>query len=230
MSSASSQQPAALASAEPAPIVVGYSRVSTFEQGDTGLGLQAQRAVIESECLRRGWQLARIDEDILSGKTMKRPGLQAALASCRSGEAAGLVVAKLDRLSRSVVDFAKVLEEARQRGFNLSVLDLGLDLATPQGELVANVVASVAQWERRMIGQRTTDALAIKRQQGVRLGRPPVLDRSVVTKINRDRRRGSTFAAIAERLNRAGVPTAHDGKCWYPATVRDVVVRAASAA
>jgi DNA invertase Pin-like site-specific DNA recombinase len=64
---------------------------------------------------------------------MRRPGLQAALESCRSGEASGLVVAKLDRLSRSIIDFATLLEEARRLGFNVAALDLGLDLSTPQG-------------------------------------------------------------------------------------------------
>ena len=78
------------------------------------------------------------------------------------GEADAVVVAKLDRLSRSVVDAGRLLEEARKRGFNIVALDLGLDLSTPTGELVANVLAAVAQWERRMIGQRTSEALQVK--------------------------------------------------------------------
>ena len=71
-------------------------------------------------------------------------------------------MAKLDRLSRSVVDAGRLLEEARKRGFNIVALDLGLDLSTPTGELVANVLAAVAQWERRMIGLRTSEALQVK--------------------------------------------------------------------
>jgi hypothetical protein len=74
---------------------------------------------------------------------------------------------------RSVIDFARVLEEARKRKFNVVALDLGLDLSTPQGELVANVRASVAQWERRIIGVRTKEALPVKKAQGVRISRPP---------------------------------------------------------
>src|SRR5437868_6572289 len=104
--------------------VVGYARVSSGEQGESGAGLKAQKRAIREECARRGWHLVRIDEDVLSGKSMKRPGLIAALDSCRVGETTGLVVAKLDRLSRSVVDFAKVLEEAHKRQFNVVVLDL----------------------------------------------------------------------------------------------------------
>jgi DNA invertase Pin-like site-specific DNA recombinase len=208
--------------------VVGYTRVSTEEQGANGVGLEAQRSAIAAECERRGWQLLRVEEDVLSGKTLNRPGLKAALEACRSGEASGIVVAKLDRLSRSIVDFGQLLEEARKRGFNVVALDLGLDLSTPQGELVANVIASVAQWERRIIGQRTREALAVKRAQGVRVGRPPTLPASVLERIKRERARGLTLAAIAEGLNRDGVPTAQGGVRWYPATVRAVLKRIGS--
>jgi predicted site-specific integrase-resolvase len=89
--------------------VVGYTRVSTEEQGTNGAGLDAQRTAIRAECDRRSWDLVRIHEDVLSGRSMNRPGLQNALAACRGGEAIGLVVAKLDRLSRSIVDFGNLL-------------------------------------------------------------------------------------------------------------------------
>ncbi len=200
--------------------VIGYARVSTEEQGASGAGLEAQRVAINGECAHRGWVLLRIEEDVLSGKSLKRPGLQAALDACRSGEAQGLVVAKLDRLSRSILDFAGVLEEARKRSFNVVTLDLGLDLSTPQGELVANVIASVAHWERRIIGQRTRDALMIKKAHGVRLGRPVTLPEEVVERIQSERASGSSLAAIAEGLNADAVPTAQGGQRWYPATVR----------
>jgi DNA invertase Pin-like site-specific DNA recombinase len=200
--------------------VVGYARVSTDEQGANGVGLEAQRAAIEAECSRRGWTLVRIEEDVLSARTMKRPGLQAALAACRSGEVGGIVAAKLDRLSRSVVQFGHLLDEASNKGFNVVALDLGLDLSTPQGELVANVIASVAQWERRIIGERTREALAVKKAQGIRVGRPATMPTKAVRRIQRERAAGKSLAAIAEGLNAAGVPTAQGGKRWYPATVR----------
>lgn len=205
--------------------VVGYTRVSTEDQGANGVSLAAQEAAIEAECSRRGWRLLRIEQDTLSAKTVNRPGLQAALDSCRSGEANGIVVAKLDRLSRSIVDFGRLLEEARKKSFNVVALDLGLDLSTPQGELVANVIASVAQWERRIIGQRTREALAVKKSQGVAIGRPPTLPASVVNRIKRQRKAGKTYAAIADTLNRDGVTTAQGGRQWYPATVRAVLQR-----
>lgn len=202
--------------------VVGYVRVSTDKQGANGGSLEAQREAVRSECTRRGWELLRFEEDVLSGKTLRRPGLEAALAACHSGEAAGIVVAKLDRLSRSIVDFAGLLEQ--KKGYNIAALDLGLDLSTPQGELVANVIASVAQWERRMIGQRTREGLAVKRAEGVRVGRPRVVDETMARKIRRQRGRGRTYAEIADKLNAERVPTAQGGKRWYPSTVRAVAV------
>jgi DNA invertase Pin-like site-specific DNA recombinase len=205
--------------------VIGYVRVSTEEQGANGAGLKAQRTAIKAECDRRGWALLRFEEDVLSGKTLKRPGLAAALDACRSGEAGGIVVAKLDRLSRSIVDFGRLLEEARKRKFNIAAIDLGLDLSTPQGELVANVIASVAQWERRIIGERTREALAVRKAQGVRVGRPATLPKKVVARIRRERAAGKTLAAIADGLNEDRVPTAQGGLCWYPGTVRYTLAR-----
>jgi DNA invertase Pin-like site-specific DNA recombinase len=103
----------------------------------------------------------------------KRPGLQRALAACRNGEVAGVVV-KLDRLSRSLIDFAGLLEQARREGWNLVALDLRVDLSTPSGEFLASVMASAAQWERRIIGQPTKEALAVK--GAGRTARPARLD------------------------------------------------------
>ena len=206
--------------------VIGYTRVSTGEQGESGAGLEAQRRAISDEAARRAWQLLRIEEDVLSGRSLKRPGLQRALNACRMGEASGIVVAKLDRLSRSVIDFAKTLEDARKRGYNIVALDLGLDLSTPQGELVANVIASVAQWERRVIGARTAEALAVKRSQGVRLGRPRTLPDTVRRRIHRLRETGASLPEIAAQLNQDGVPTAHGGARWYPSSVRAVLLSA----
>jgi DNA invertase Pin-like site-specific DNA recombinase len=87
---------------------------------------------------------------------------------------------------------------------------------------MVNVMGSAAQWERRIISQRTKDALAIKRAQGVRLGRPSTLGVEIVERIVRERREGATLAAIAASLAADDVPTAQGGK-WWPATVRKVL-------
>lgn len=205
--------------------VIGYVRVSTDEQGNSGAGLEAQRAAVRSACERRGWELVRIEEDVLSGRTAGRPGLQRALEDCRSGRVRGVVVAKLDRLSRSMIDFAGLLEDARRRGYNVVALDMELDLSTPAGELVANVMASVAQWERRIIGERTKDALAVRRAEGVRLGRPPLEPDRLSRRVRRLRGKGASLRAIADRLNAEGVPTPGPADSWSPWSVRSVLRR-----
>jgi DNA invertase Pin-like site-specific DNA recombinase len=203
--------------------VIGYVRVSTDEQGTNGVGLVAQRAAIEAECDRRGWEPLRIEQDVLSGRNLNRPGLQRALDACRTGNVAGVVVAKLDRLSRSLIDFAGLLERARREDWNLVALDLGVDLSTPSGEFLASVMASAAQWERRIIGQRTKEALAVKKAQGVRLGRPPSIPPTLAKRIVRMRERGMTLQAICDRLNDEGVPTARGGRLWRSTSLRAVL-------
>ncbi len=160
----------------PSTAVIGYVRVSTAEQADSGLGLAAQRSTIEAECDHRGWTLSAVYEDAASGKSMSgRRALGEAIGVLDEGDASALVVAKLDRLSRSVVDAAELLNRAQRAGWALVACDLGVDTTTPAGEAMANVMATFAQLERRLIGQRTRDALAMAKAAGVRLGRPPVL-------------------------------------------------------
>lgn len=208
--------------------VVGYVRVSTSDQADSGLGLAAQRAAIESEAKRRGWTVAEWFEDAgASGKSMTgRPGLAAALEALDAGQADALVVAKLDRLSRSVHDAAGLLDRSGREGWAVVACDLGVDTTTPAGEAMANVMATFAQLERRMIGQRTKDALAVRRSEGVRLGRPRSLPDDVVDRIVSARDVGATWSAIADELDHDGVATAHGGQRWYPATVRKVYLSA----
>ena len=141
----------------------------------------------------------------------------------RSGRASALIVAKVDRLSRSMVDFTTLMDRSAREGWALVALDLGVDTSTPSGEAMANVMATFSQFERRLIGQRTKEALAVKRAQGVRLGRPPVLSDAVVERMRRERAAGATFQAIADGLDRDGIPTAQGGRRWHAATVRDVI-------
>jgi DNA invertase Pin-like site-specific DNA recombinase len=206
---------------------VGYIRVSTEEQADSGAGLEAQRRAIEQEASRRGWTLIGILEDAASGKSMnKRPGLREALSAIEDGRAEALVVAKLDRLSRSLLDFSSLMERSRKAGWALVALDLGVDTTTPAGEMMANVLAVFAHFERRLIGQRTRDALAVKRSQGVRLGRPRQLPEPVRQRIRRLRKKGMSLAAIAAELNLDAVPTAQGGRRWYPSTIKAVLAAA----
>lgn len=166
--------------------VVAYVRVSTDEQATSGAGLDAQRAAITAEVERRRWTVVawHSDEGISGGKGVEhRPGLAAAIEAVESGQVAGLIAAKLDRISRSVLDTASLKEQARRAGWELVTCDLAIDTSTPAGEATASMMAVFSQLERRLISQRTREALAVKRTQGVRLGRPPVLTREVVSRI-----------------------------------------------
>ena len=153
---------------------------------------------------------------------MNRPGITTALASLRSGDAGAVVVSKLDRLSRSLLDFAAVTELAREEGWAVIALDLGVDMTTPAGEMLANVLASFAQYERRLISQRTKDALAALRAQGRRLGRPRVVSPAVAERIGAWRAAGCRWQQCADALNAGGIATAHGGARWYASTVRAV--------
>lgn len=208
--------------------VVGYCRVSTEEQAVSGLGLAAQEGAIRRECERRELDLIALHTDAgISAKTLKRPALELALADLDAGQGSVLMVAKLDRLTRSVHDATGLMMSADKSGWGLVALDAPVDTTTPSGAAMAQVLAVFAELERRLIGERTKAALAVRKAQGVRLGRPPSLPVDVVTRIVDLRRSGVTWAAIASELNVESVPTAQGGKSWYPATVRYVAMAAA---
>lgn len=204
--------------------VLGYVRVSTEEQANSGAGLAAQRAAILGEAERRGWRLVEVIEDAgFTGANLNRPGIATALEALKARRADALVVAKLDRLSRSMLDFAGLMQRSTKEGWALIALDLGVDTSTPAGEAMANVLATFSQFERRLIGQRTKEALAAKRRAGVRLGRPRRLAEETVARIVSERGSGATLAAIADGLTGDGVPTAQGGRRWYASTVRSVI-------
>jgi DNA invertase Pin-like site-specific DNA recombinase len=204
--------------------MLGYVRVSTTEQASSGLGLAAQREAIVGACDHRGFTLLRTIEDAgYSAATLDRPGIACALADLAEGRADGLVVSKLDRLSRSLLDFAALMERARRECWAVVILDLGVDTSSPSGEMLANVLASFAQFERRLIGQRTRDALAVRRSQGVKLGRPRTTPDHVVARVARERSDGRSLARIADGLTADGIATAQGGARWYPSTVRSVL-------
>jgi DNA invertase Pin-like site-specific DNA recombinase len=209
--------------------IIAYLRGSTSEQADAGAGLEAQRAAIAAEAARRAWTDVQYVEDAgFSAKSMKRPGLMSALARLREGHADVLVVSKTDRLSRSVLDFASIMQTAQREGWGLVALDSPADLTTPAGEAMAGVMAVFAQLERKLIGQRTADALAAKRAAGVRLGRPRSIAPGTEARVLDLRADGLTFRAIAERLDAEG-PAPPGGGVWRPSTLARVVDRAAPA-
>jgi DNA invertase Pin-like site-specific DNA recombinase len=206
----------------PGSSVLGYVRVSTAEQVGSGAGLAAQESAIREECERRGWTLLEVVRDEgESGKSLDRPGLSYALDRIASGEASGLVAAKLDRLSRSVVDFGMLLEWFSEAEATVVALDLGIDTSTPGGRLVANVFASVAEWERDTIAARTQAGLAAVRADGRPISRAAVADRpELCERIAAMRGEGYTLQAIADTFNAEGVPTPRGGAEWRPSSIQ----------
>lgn len=216
---------------------IGYVRVSTDRQADEGASLPAQTATIERECEQRGWQLERCHQDAASGKNTQRPGLQVARLRAaelaQNGEAAALVVARLDRLSRSPVDVYDLMDEANRAGWALVILDPPIfDMTTPFGRAVAGMAAVFAQLERELIGQRTREGIAAKKAAGIyRGGRALPQAQPVAPDVAARIMRWATgtpklsSAQIARMLDELGVPTPRGGECWSDRTVRAVIAR-----
>jgi DNA invertase Pin-like site-specific DNA recombinase len=205
-----------------------YRRVSTDDQATSGLGLDAQRDACVAVCRTRGWTLvADLADEGVSGKIEpeRRPALSDALDRLCTGQADVLVVAKLDRLTRSVRHLGELLDRQRARGcrpWRLVILDVDVDTTTAAGELVVNVMGSVAQWERRIIGERTKAALAAKRAQGYRLGRPVTIPPTVRERAKELRDSGASITAIAAALNADGHTTGA-GTPWKRSSVQKLL-------
>lgn len=201
--------------------MIGYLRVSTEEQAASGLGLEAQRETIERYADSHGWGIVWHVDEGLSAKSLDRPQLQDALTRLhvtpKRRDVHGIVVAKLDRLSRSVHDFSGILKLASTRKWAVVAIDLGVDTSTPTGKLVANVMMSVAEWEREVIGERTSAAMQAAKRQGRHMGRVSVLPEATGRRLMM-LRATSTLAATADALNSEGVVTA-TGRRWSPNTV-----------
>jgi DNA invertase Pin-like site-specific DNA recombinase len=216
--------------------VVGYVRVSTDEQADSGAGLDAQRAAITAECQRRGWELVAIiaDEGVSGGVPFaERPGGRQVLDLLGGRQAGGLMVAKLDRLTRSVPDAGNLLVLFSRKRWALALLDLGVDTSTPMGEAMANIAATFAQLERRLIGQRTREAMAtIPRGPHVgkdglprsAIGRPVAIDPAVEARVVELRQLRVSLRAIADRMNAEAGVGPYGGR-WHVSTVVRVLGR-----
>lgn len=145
--------------------VWGYVRCSTDEQAKEGVTLQSQEKRVRAFCVASGRAEPRIIvDDGQSAKTLNRPGLQSVLNAVKSGEVGTLVVLKLDRLTRSVGDLANLLGLFEKHGCALVAVQESLDTSTASGRLMLNLLASVSQWEREAIGERTAAAFEYKRQ------------------------------------------------------------------
>lgn len=205
------------------PLALAYIRVSTLEQAEQGASLEAQRKLLAAEAAIRNWDVEVVADEGISAKSLKRPGLQLALSRLDAGEADFLLSVRLDRVSRSVADFAGLLDRAGRKGWGLALLSPNIDTSDAAGRFTGNVLASAAQYERELIGARTREGMAQRRAEGVKLGRPRTLALEVSDEIVELHELGRSYSAIARELNERSVPTAQGGVRWYAATIKRVI-------
>jgi site-specific DNA recombinase len=151
---------------------IGYIRVSTEKQADHGVSIEAQTEKLKAYAMLYDIDLVDLVIEQGSAKCLQREGLQSALSRLEAGEAEALIVVKLDRLTRSVADLGKLVDTYFQ---NFALLSVGeqIDTRSAAGRLVLNVLASVSQWEREVIGERTSAAMQHMRNQNKYTGGKP---------------------------------------------------------
>ena len=228
--------------------VLLYARVSTADQSDNGVSLDAQQAKLEAYASL--YDLVVVETIVDAGesaKSLNRPGLQRALELLRSGQADGLAVVKLDRLTRSVGDWQELIDDyfGEKAGKQLFSVADSIDTRTAAGRLVLNVLLSVAQWEREATGERTREALRHKIRNGERCGKVrfgydvapdgktlvpnPAEQRAVVLMIDL-RAAGYTLRQIAATLTASGIVTKEGGAVWTHTAVARILDRQQKAA
>jgi len=154
--------------------VLGYIRVSVEKQADEGVSLEAQRAKLRAYAELYDVDLVEIVEDAgKSASSLDRPGIQSVLARLRSGEVKGILVAKLDRLTRSIRDLGELLERAKKERWRLMSVGEQFDTSSAAGRLLVNLLGVISQWEREAIGERTSAAMQWKKQAGEFTGGKP---------------------------------------------------------
>jgi site-specific DNA recombinase len=208
---------------------IGYVRVSTEKQADFGVSLEAQAEKVRAMAVVQGAELVDVIVDAgESAKSLNRPGMTRLLVLVDSGAVQTVIIAKLDRLTRSVKDLAELLERFTRRGVSLVSVAESLDTGTAAGRLVLNIMVSVSQWEREAIGERTRDAMHHKRANGERVGTVPFgyraaadglhletdpAEQGILFRVRELKAAGRTTRQIADELNRQGFTTRR-GTAW----------------
>jgi DNA invertase Pin-like site-specific DNA recombinase len=199
--------------------VLGYVTVTGPDEGRSSAEPEAQREQIKTACALRSLPLLEIvhEREPRRSNAMTRPGLGYALGRITAGEADGLVVADLSRLTWSVPELGRVLEWFSQSGARLIAAAPELDTEEAAGRFAVSVIIEVAQRERERIAERTRKGMRAARSKGP----PSIADYPELRdRIARMRAEGLTLQAIADRLNREGVPTVRGGAKWRPSSVQ----------
>ena len=221
---------------------IGYVRVSTDKQADRGVSLDAQSEKIRAMAVVHNAELLdTIVDGGESAKSLQRPGMERLLAMVDGRRVQAVIVAKLDRLTRSVKDLCDLLERFERRGVALISVAESLDTSSAAGRLVLNIMTAVSQWEREAIGERTRDAMSHKRTNGERVGNikfgyrlcrdakhvePDSAEQAVLQEIHRLRESGHTLRGIAATLNRQALRTRR-GTAWRLEHVARILKQAA---
>ena len=203
---------------------LGY--VSATDAEGQAADLEAQTAQIRTACLRNGFESVEVVRDFEShsGSDLERPGLTYALEKLEAGDATCLVVASLERLTRSAAHLGTLIDRLSESAIRLVVIDIQLDTGNPDGRLAAEALANVGTLERRSLDLRTRKGLQAARDSRRSSGRPAVADRPALKeRIAEMRARGMTLQAIADTLNTEGVPTLRGGAEWRPSSVQAAV-------
>src|SRR5258708_1183622 len=224
---------------------VGYVRVSTDKQADRGVSLEAQAEKIRAMAVVHVADLLDISVDGgESPKSLNRPGMARLLTLVDAGDVEAVIIAKLDRLTRSVKDLCTLLERFTRRGVTLISVAESLDTGSAAGRLVLNIMTAVSQWEREAIGERTRDAMSHKRSQGQRVGNIAYGcrlagdgvhgeagpgEQGVLSEIRRLRGQGATLRGIAAALNHRSYRTRR-GTAWRLESVARILNPPAHAA
>jgi DNA invertase Pin-like site-specific DNA recombinase len=204
-----------------APVdVVGYVALARGSDRDRELDTGAQ--IVGSWCEGRGWQLTQLVHDIepASGRITDRPGLAYALEQIAAGRVAGLVLAHLGDLTRSVTELAQLLQWLNQAEAFMIALDYELDTSTAAGELAAGALIQIGDWERSRIADRTRPGLTAMQPGGASNHASVRDDPELSARLSAMRAQGMSLQAISDTLNAEAVPTPRGGTHWRPSSVQ----------
>jgi len=219
-------------------LAVGYTRVSTREQAESGLSLEVQESEIRAYCKRSGLDLVQVIIDAgESGNDLERCGMKQLKGLCKKCAVGHVVVLKLDRITRRLIDLLFLQEDVfKKNGIDLHSIRENIDTTTAAGQMYFQMMGVISEFERNTISERTKDAMRQKKIRGEPVGGPPYGFRSgdgkmyekdekelkVRRRIKKLRREGKTYQRIAEMLNVRNIPT-KKGKKWHGSSVRYII-------